>query len=95
MSALFNFEQLLIVLLLMICTCAYLHQQPMVSGWMDGNKAGFSGTAWKFARIGAQARGTLPPTPAPRARGCRGVGCREGSPPLRPCRPSPSLVQRS
>jgi hypothetical protein len=32
---------------------------PFFSGWMDNNKTGFSGTAWKLARIGP------PPPPIP------------------------------
>ncbi|RYP51256.1 hypothetical protein DL768_003353 [Monosporascus sp. mg162] len=50
MSALFNFQSLLLVILLLICTCAYLHQIfPMI---LDRNKQGLMGIFWKAARIG-------------------------------------------
>ncbi|XP_065169960.1 protein kish [Atheta coriaria] len=50
MSALFNFQSLLTVLLLMICTCAYL--RSLFPSIIDRSKVGVSGTFWKFARIG-------------------------------------------
>jgi hypothetical protein len=61
MSALFNFESLLLVILLLICTCTYMHAQ--IPAVMDRNKHGYStrldrlmnrmlGIFWKFARIG-------------------------------------------
>ncbi|SRR6266496_3787156 len=61
MSALFNFESLLLVILLLICTSTYLHAQ--IPAVMDRNKHGFDGLVpllirrvfgifWKFARIG-------------------------------------------
>ncbi|KAJ3517609.1 hypothetical protein NM208_g14681 [Fusarium decemcellulare] len=50
MSALFNFQSLLLVLLLLICTSAYVHHfAPSI---MDRNKNGFMGIFWKCARIG-------------------------------------------
>ncbi|KAH7272145.1 putative S-adenosylmethionine-dependent methyltransferase [Fusarium solani] len=50
MSALFNFQSLLLVLLLLICTSAYVHHfTPSI---MDRNKNGFMGIFWKCARIG-------------------------------------------
>ncbi|BAM82365.1 hypothetical protein, conserved [Cyanidioschyzon merolae strain 10D] len=50
MSALFNFNSLLIVILLLICTCTYVHAlQPRL---LDRNKTGFTGVFWKAARIG-------------------------------------------
>ncbi len=48
-SALFNFQSLLTVILLFICTCAYL--RPKI-GWLDRNKTGLSGMFWKAARWG-------------------------------------------
>ena len=39
MSALFNFESLLLVILLLICTCTYLHAQ--IPAVMDRNKHGY------------------------------------------------------
>ncbi|XP_012257720.1 protein kish-A [Athalia rosae] len=50
MSALFNFQSLLTVVLLMICTCAYI--RSIVPSILDRNKSGFLGTFWKCARIG-------------------------------------------
>ncbi|KAL3280022.1 hypothetical protein HHI36_017530 [Cryptolaemus montrouzieri] len=50
MSAIFNFQSLLTVLLLVICTCAYL--RALFPSLMDRNKVGISGTLWKCARIG-------------------------------------------
>ncbi|SPQ96906.1 unnamed protein product (mitochondrion) [Plasmodiophora brassicae] len=50
MSAFFNFQSLLCVILLAICTCAYLHARwPAL---LDAHKNGFRGLFWKFARIG-------------------------------------------
>lgn len=50
MSALFNFQSLLVVILLLICTCAYVRAlQPRL---LDRNKAGFLGIFWKAARVG-------------------------------------------
>ncbi|KAI1805763.1 hypothetical protein F4811DRAFT_514280 [Daldinia bambusicola] len=50
MSALFNFQSLLLVILLLICTCAYVHQ--IFPAILDRNKQGFMGIFWKAARIG-------------------------------------------
>ncbi|TGZ84407.1 DUF1242-domain-containing protein [Ascodesmis nigricans] len=51
-SALFNFNALLLVILLLICTCAYVRQ--MMPGMMDSRKDQniFYNVFWKFARIG-------------------------------------------
>lgn len=49
-SALFNFQSLLVVIILTICTCAYIHAQ--MPSLLDGHKKGLSGTFWKAARIG-------------------------------------------
>ncbi|TFK38367.1 hypothetical protein BDQ12DRAFT_605883, partial [Crucibulum laeve] len=49
-SALFNFESLLLVILLFICTCTYLRS---VTPWLvDRSKHGFPGLLFKAARIG-------------------------------------------
>ncbi|XP_024367963.1 uncharacterized protein [Physcomitrium patens] len=49
MSALFNFQSFLTVVLLVICTCTYVKiQAPKI---MD-QKTGFRGFFWKAARIG-------------------------------------------
>ncbi|KAG5897069.1 hypothetical protein JTB14_025885 [Gonioctena quinquepunctata] len=53
MSALFNFQSLLTVALLLICTCAYL--RGLFPSIMDRNKVGLMGTFWKCARIGERA----------------------------------------
>ncbi|EFQ33380.1 uncharacterized protein GLRG_08659 [Colletotrichum graminicola M1.001] len=50
MTAIFNFQSLLLVILLLTCTCAYLHQ--LIPAIMDRNKDGFVGIFWKFARVG-------------------------------------------
>ncbi|TGZ84163.1 DUF1242-domain-containing protein, partial [Ascodesmis nigricans] len=52
MSALFNFNALLLVILLLICTCTYVRQ--VVPGMVDSRKDKniFFGVFWKFARIG-------------------------------------------
>ncbi|XP_059618615.1 protein kish [Phlebotomus argentipes] len=50
MSALFNFQSLLSVLLLLICTCTYL--RSIFPSIIDRNKTGVLGIFWKLARIG-------------------------------------------
>ncbi|XP_062340188.1 protein kish-A [Osmerus eperlanus] len=50
MSAVFNFQSLLTVILLLICTCAYLH--TLAPSLLDKNKTGILGIFWKCARIG-------------------------------------------
>jgi hypothetical protein len=47
-TALFNFTSLLTVLLLFICTCAYL--RPMQ--WIDTRRTGFAGVFFRAGRIG-------------------------------------------
>jgi len=50
MSALFNFQSLLLVILLLICTCTYIRAvAPRV---IDSNKQGFLGIFFMSARIG-------------------------------------------
>ncbi|CAD6192804.1 unnamed protein product [Caenorhabditis auriculariae] len=50
MSAIFNFQSLISVILLLICTCAYIRAfAPKV---IDRNKEGLLGVFWKCARIG-------------------------------------------
>lgn len=50
MTAIFNFESMVTVTLLLICTCAYL--RGMFPSLLDRNKTGFLGIFWKCARIG-------------------------------------------
>ncbi|KAF8321261.1 DUF1242-domain-containing protein [Clavulina sp. PMI_390] len=50
MTALFNFESLLLVVLLVICTCTYV--RAAAPGLVDRNKEGLFGIIWKAARIG-------------------------------------------
>ncbi|CAG7837392.1 unnamed protein product [Allacma fusca] len=50
MSALFNFQSLLTVIALLICTCTYVH--ALLPSLLDKNKTGLLGTFWKCARIG-------------------------------------------
>lgn len=50
MSALFKFQSMLEVILLMICACAYL--RSLSPSLLDRNRQGFLGVFWKAARIG-------------------------------------------
>ncbi|CAL1701765.1 unnamed protein product [Somion occarium] len=49
MSALFNFQSLLLVILLTICTCTYV--RAVAPRLIDRNKEGFLGLFWMSARI--------------------------------------------
>ncbi|KAI8617584.1 hypothetical protein BC830DRAFT_1062318 [Chytriomyces sp. MP71] len=50
MTAIFKFDGLLLILLLLICTSTYIRAQfPTL---LDKNKHGFLGAFWKLARIG-------------------------------------------
>ncbi|PNF15865.1 Protein kish-A, partial [Cryptotermes secundus] len=49
-SALFNLQSLLTVVLLLICTCAYV--RSLFPSLVDRNKVGLLGIFWKCARIG-------------------------------------------
>ncbi|KAE9390060.1 DUF1242-domain-containing protein [Gymnopus androsaceus JB14] len=49
MSALFNFQSLLLVILLMICTCTYV--RAVAPRLVDRNKEGFLGLFFMAARI--------------------------------------------
>ncbi|VDK75516.1 unnamed protein product [Litomosoides sigmodontis] len=53
-SALFNFQSLISVILLLICTCTYV--RAFVPKLIDRNKQGFLGVFWKCARIGERLR---------------------------------------
>ncbi|XP_060237004.1 protein kish-A-like, partial [Meriones unguiculatus] len=50
LSAIFNFQSLLTVILLLICTCAYI--RSLAPSLLDRNKTGLLGIFWKCARIG-------------------------------------------
>uniref|UniRef100_A0ABI7X119 Protein kish n=1 Tax=Felis catus TaxID=9685 RepID=A0ABI7X119_FELCA len=50
MSTVFGFQSLLTVILLLICTCAYI--LSLALGLLDRNKTGLLGIFWKCARIG-------------------------------------------
>jgi len=50
MAAFFNFQSILTILVLLICTCAYIHSH--IPSLLDKNKTGFLGLFWKAARIG-------------------------------------------
>lgn len=50
MSAIFNFQSLLVCVLLLICTCTYI--RGLAPSILDKNKTGILGTFWKCARIG-------------------------------------------
>ncbi|XP_061477942.1 protein kish-A isoform X1 [Rhineura floridana] len=49
-SAIFNFQSLLTVFLLLICTCAYI--RSLAPRLLDNNQTGLLGIFWKCARIG-------------------------------------------
>ncbi|KAF8489503.1 DUF1242-domain-containing protein [Russula emetica] len=50
MSALFSFQSLLLVILLLICTCTYI--RAVAPRLIDSNKQGFLGIFFMSARIG-------------------------------------------
>ncbi|CAO3579686.1 unnamed protein product [Absidia cylindrospora] len=50
MSAIFNFQSLLLVILLLICTCTYVRAQA--PSLIHCNKTGLLGLFWKAARVG-------------------------------------------
>ncbi|XP_046761454.1 protein kish-A isoform X2 [Gallus gallus] len=54
LSAIFNFQSLLTVILLLICTCAYI--RSLAPSLLDKNKTGLLGIFWKCARIGGPSR---------------------------------------
>ncbi|KAF2441562.1 DUF1242-domain-containing protein [Karstenula rhodostoma CBS 690.94] len=50
-SALFDFQKLVVVILLLVCTCTYAHHY--FPGFMDRNRHNYvMGIFWKCARIG-------------------------------------------
>ncbi|KAI8081853.1 transmembrane protein 167 precursor, partial [Gilbertella persicaria] len=49
-SAIFNFQSLLLVILLLICTCTYVKAQA--PSLLNKNKTGVLGLFWKAARVG-------------------------------------------
>ncbi|KAI4155923.1 MAG: hypothetical protein LQ340_000649, partial [Diploschistes diacapsis] len=49
-SALFNFQSLLLVILLLICTSTYVHN--VAPSMLDSRKDGVLGIFWKSARVG-------------------------------------------
>jgi hypothetical protein len=55
-SAIFDFTSLLTVILLFICTCAFLraatYKRASRRSFMDDYQHGFSGLFWKAARVG-------------------------------------------
>ncbi|XP_036152856.1 protein kish-A-like [Myotis myotis] len=52
MSAIFNFQSLLTVILLLICTYAYI--RSLASSLLDRNKTELFGIFWKCTRTGEQ-----------------------------------------
>ena len=60
MSAIFDFASLLLVLLLLICVCAFVRDATkrrdpttrQMTSWLDGHKHDVRGLPWKLARIG-------------------------------------------
>lgn len=54
-SAIFDFPSLLVVVLLMICTCAYLRER---TGWIQQyKKTALGGVLYKFSVLGRRASG--------------------------------------
>jgi Protein of unknown function (DUF1242) len=51
LSALFNFQSLLVVILLFICTSVYLHER-LPPSFMDDHRTGIRGMLFKAARVG-------------------------------------------
>ncbi|XP_006866086.1 PREDICTED: protein kish-A-like [Chrysochloris asiatica] len=49
MSAISNFQSLLTIILLLICTCAYI--RSLTPSVLDRNNTGLLGIFWKCARI--------------------------------------------
>ncbi|XP_036717177.1 protein kish-A-like [Balaenoptera ricei] len=49
-SAIFNFQSLLTVILLLLCTCAYI--LSLALSLLDRNKTGLLGIFWKCVRTG-------------------------------------------
>eukprot|EP00741_Cyanophora_paradoxa_P004296 tig00000792_g4170.t1 len=68
MSAIFDLSSLCTVILLVICTCTYIHSNPTVGRILDNNKTGFPGLFWKAARIGERLSPFVTPGQAERAR---------------------------
>lgn len=50
MSAIFNFQSLLLVILLLVCTATYL--RALMPRIVDRKKDGVLGITWKAARVG-------------------------------------------
>ena len=78
MSAIFNFEALLLVLLLMICTATYLKDQPLVGPKMEANKFGcVAATSLLLCsnRVAHEPLGDLSNSKSDRGPGCAPAGC--------------------
>ncbi|TKA79889.1 hypothetical protein B0A55_03671 [Friedmanniomyces simplex] len=50
MFGILKFQTFLLVVLLFICACTYIH--GVFPTWLDRNKSGPLGTFWRAARIG-------------------------------------------
>ncbi|KAJ3384160.1 hypothetical protein HDU84_003101 [Entophlyctis sp. JEL0112] len=50
MTAIFKFDGLLLILVLLVCTCTYVRAQ--FPSLIDKNKHGLFGAFWKLARVG-------------------------------------------
>ncbi|KAL7720117.1 Protein kish [Entamoeba marina] len=56
MTALFNFQSMMVVIILFICTCTYLRLNiGIIRNFMDKRKDGVPGLLWKAARLGERA----------------------------------------
>ncbi|VDK19853.1 unnamed protein product [Anisakis simplex] len=59
MSITYSFDGLLVVALLLICTCAYLKRVPRVSSWLLSEKKGFFGVFYKASVVGVRLHSTV------------------------------------
>ncbi|ELP91386.1 transmembrane protein 167 precursor, putative [Entamoeba invadens IP1] len=56
MTALFNFQSMMVVIILFVCTCTYLRLNiGFIRNFMDKKKEGVPGMMWKAARLGERA----------------------------------------
>uniref|UniRef100_A0A914UKZ4 Protein kish-B n=1 Tax=Plectus sambesii TaxID=2011161 RepID=A0A914UKZ4_9BILA len=50
----YSFDGLIVVALLLVCTCAYLKKVPRINSWLLSEKKGFFGIFYKAAVIGTR-----------------------------------------
>ncbi|XP_002742136.1 protein kish-B-like [Saccoglossus kowalevskii] len=54
MTNVYSFDGLLVLALLIICTCAYMKRVPKLKQWFLSDKKGFMGVFYKAAVIGTR-----------------------------------------